>query len=453
MKKGTILAATVVGALSIGATAVCVLAQTGALTKLRAIDYEMTLDENVQVIAHDYDYYYSATVKNNEFNFVGFTPVNGKLGKISKNYWGSDWYNGLAFNRAAINGFTSLTVKYTGATLYYTLTDYLMEDMSFDKSNTVTSNVTINVTNNEAYFVLYTDDSTDGVVLESINVTYTCDNSIDDQMIFDKNSTEWFMRSRPSEYSMHDSYMVQKNNPLSNTSNYSTGSHAGNPDTWYRWNGRGFKNSGNLGTRFRIYTTILGNISQAVNAHGYAEDNYFNYSVWPEIYMTDANGDLVTDKVNWEFVYIGNDNYEPLGKDDPNKIHTDTSGSKYSYAGRFFAVYDYFGVDDDWQFADPDTTTIVDGSKTLRQAYNTFNLPYWFVCFEFEANPATGIVTSKTFINGMQITYDDEWMTGYQEGYNFHINTYHQHNVNYGTNSKSADKYEGVFTYPRIVNF
>ncbi|MBO4856687.1 MAG: hypothetical protein J5511_04915 [Bacilli bacterium] len=449
MKNKTLLTLSVAGFLTIGSTAAIVFAHTNIVKQLtRATNHELVLDGNTEISEEDYGYYYSATVKTNEFDLIGYTPVSNKLGNIKKrNYNGVYDYNGMVYNRSVINGFTSMTIKYTGASLYYKLTDYLMQDMVFDKANLVTSNIEIQVANNEAYFILYTDDTTTGVDIESITLNCLCDSSIDNEMIFNENSNIWSARSSSSKKVWGYNFVELTNNPGSTQNNYSTGSHGGHDDVWYRWNGQAFRYSSNLGTRFSINTTILGNISQAVNAYGNAIDNYFNYSVWPEIFMTDADNNKVGE--NWEYAYIGNDNYEPLGKDSPDRIHQDLYGN-YSYSGRFFTTYKDYGTDG-WQFADPDTTIVKNGTKTYREAYNTFNLPYWYIRYEFEADPVTGNVSSKVFVNGFQISYYEDFFDNYQEGYNFHINTYHMHCVNYGTNSQNANKYKGVFTYPRIT--
>ena len=120
---------------------------------------------------------------------IGWTAVDGKLGSIKKQTSNSFEYKGMVYNRSLINGFKSFTVNYSGAELYYTLTNYLMEDMSFDRFRSVTSGEPIEVPNNEGYFIIYNDDYDFGSEIESITIEYDCDASIDAEMIFNKNST------------------------------------------------------------------------------------------------------------------------------------------------------------------------------------------------------------------------------------------------------------------------
>ncbi len=347
-----------------------------------------------------------------------------------------------------INGFNSLTVTYSGATLYYELTSFLMENMRFDKSKAVVSGTPIEAGANDAYFILYTDDAEQGSDIQNIVLDYDCDGNIDDMMIFNKGSNLANARSASKTTELTDNYMVLENNPTAATNNYSVGkaSWQSNSSTWYRWNGRAWRNSADLGTNFEINVTILGNISQAVNYYENPEDNYFNYSVWPEVGYRDA-GD---EDYNWAQIYIGNDNYEPLGKDDDSRPHKDTYAN-YSFAGRFitgYVDYDETKEGENWQFADPDTFKVLDGSMTFREAYEAFTLPYWHVKYVFTTTPADGTICD-TYVNGIQILHEE--FLDYVEGKELYIKTLHNHCVNYGkADGSPAASYEGVFTYPRL---
>ena len=449
MNKRTLLAASIVGALTLGTAAAIVIANNGTLKLLtRATGSQLVLDKNAELVSEDQGYYHSLTIRNNEFDFLGWSSATNKLGNIKKkNYNNVFDYNGMVYNRTAINGFTSLTVKFSGANLYYTLTDYLMEDMNFNKSNQVTSNTAINVLNNEAYFILYTDDTNTGVDIESITVDYKCDGSIDSQMIFNENSTLGGARSMPKETVLTSSFLLEENNPTY-YHNYSSGSYNGHDKTWYRWNGRRFDNSANLGGNFELHTTILGNISQAVNHYSDAWNNYFNYSVWPEYWIIDGE----TTYKDWDYTYIGNDNYEPLGKDDPNRINTDTYGD-YSYAGRFITTYTDIGGGT-WEFTDPDNNYIPNSSTvTYRDLYERYNLPYWHLCFKITSDTTTRLVRSQVYVNNVLVSDSPDFYDKYDGDEIVKINTYHMHCVNYGqAKDVAANSYKGVFTYPRIVN-
>lgn len=415
--------------------------------------YSLTLDGGTVLTERDHGFYHAATVKDNEFDFLGYSPVEGKLGNIKKkNYNGVYDYNGIVYNRSLINGFNSLTVTYSGATLYYELTSFLMENMRFDKSKAVVSGTPIEAGAGDAYFILYTDDAEQGSDIQNIVLDYDCDGNIDDTMIFNKNSTLINARSASKTTELTDNYMVLENNPTAATNNYSVGKASGqsNSSTWYRWNGMAWKDSASLGVNFEINITILGNISQAVNYYENPEDNYFNYSVWPELYYGDAT------KANWAEIYIGNDNYEPLGKDDESRPHKDLYGD-YSFSGRFITNYVYYedieaeNPNDKWQFADPDTFKVVDDSMTFREAYEAFTLPYWHVKYAFTTTPEDGTYCD-TYVNGIQF-FHEEFLEQkhYVEGKEYYIHTLHNHCVNYGkADGSPAASYEGVFTYPRL---
>ena len=407
------------------------------------LEYSMILDRDTELLSQDHGFYHAATVKGSEFDFLGYSPVEGKLGNIKKkNYNGVYDYNGIVYNRSLINGFKTLTVTFTGAKLYYALTSFLMEDMTFDKANEVVSGTPIEAQAGDAYFILYTDDADTGVTIKDLVLTYRCNGDIDATMIFDKTSDLAYARSVPTATTMTESYFVQTNKPTATTNNYSVGGNGSHDYTWYRWNGRAWRNSSKLDWNFEINVTVLGNISQAVNYYENPEDNYFNYSVWPEIHVTDESD------YNWAQIYFGNDNYEPLGKDDPDRVHKDAYAN-YSFAGRFITGYVNYGDDENenWQFADPDTFKTVGDTMTLREAYNAFTLPYWHVKYAFTTVGAT--TTLDTYVNGIHI-FSEEFLN-YAEGEQVYIKTLHCHNVNYGkADGSPAASYDGLFTYPRL---
>ena len=467
MKKNIFVALSSLGILAIAGT-VCfaTLSPNGLSLLANGNPYEMTFNDKSQIVALDDGYLHEYEIKNNLVDFIGWEEGTSDLGVIKQKTHtytgGSTTYRGMVFNKSIINGFISLKVNFTGGSLYYKFTDYLMEDMNFTVGgvNTVTSNTAIQA-DGKPYFILYTD-STTGVNLESIHVEYECDGSIDSEFIFDKNTNLGGARSISKSYKLKDSFIEMESNPLANTNCYSTGTNpdSGYSNTWYRWNGREFNYTAaqhsagaiyDLGDNFDIHTTILGNISQAVYAHTSVEDNYFHFAVWPEfsINNVDPADDL------WVTPYIGNDNYEPLGKDDPNRVHTSGHGN-YSYAGRFFAQYIWLGGTQ-WEFGDPDVLTTLDGSKTLRQAYEAFNLPFWHLKFAV----ANGVVT--TYINGFAL---EETMLKYEEVAGEDVNTYDPETdslsiwrwpmmtVNYAdTDRNPAASYKSLFTYPRIVKY
>ena len=463
------------------------------------LEYSITLNDKSAVKSKDMGYLHQITVKNNKFDMIGWSSEGGNLGSIKQDTYGDYTYKGMIYNRSVINGFKQLTVKFSGGDLYYVFTDFLMEDMSFNGTQ-LTSEVAVSVPNNEAYFLVYTS-STDPVDIDYVTVRYECDASVDASMIFNKDSTKGGARSVSSSSVFEDSFVTLTNNPTLHTNNYSTGKHDGhtNNDSWYRWNGRYFAYSGDLGTHFSFGTTIIGNISQVVGAHTEEADNYFHFGVWPQFTYGDTL-DERKENAEYEMIYIGNDNYEPLGKDEA--LRPSDPYTKQSYAGRFYTVFENYewhlwsdtaedeykegGVvkkfatvaearafikalpeeqKSDWvpyaydaKFLDPDTNTVVGGSTTLRQAYEAYTLPYWFVRFDVylaENDIEEMVPYCDAYINGFKIFSSEIFPSGYDTDTNpgIHIHSLPMHVVNFGKDidGNPASKYEGTFTYPRFI--
>lgn len=404
----------------------------------------MGINSENAVVAKDSGYYHETEVDGHKIDMIGYDEVDGKFAKVSSKTYGTGanavTYKGMVYNRSLINHIASINVNFTGDDLYCVFTEYLMEDMDFEEvaANKVTSGVDFAIKSPRmAYFVLYTSGE---VEISSMTINYRKYMSMESSMVYNNNSALLNARSMGKNVVREESYLEFDNNPLVNTNNYSTGSHSGNNDTWYRWNGKTWGASGNLGKEFTLHVTIMGNISQVVNP-----DSYFNFSVWPELHIDD---DRQYAK-DWTYVYIGNDNYEPLGKDSPDRVHQDTYAD-YSYAGRFFTDYKDYGAAG-WQFADPDTTLCKNSTKTYREAYETYTLPFWNVEFKFYESDEEGgrDIFVDTFINGFQINH--YWMFDEYEDQDININTMHMHAVNYGNPDGSpAASYHAFFTYPRI---
>ena len=457
MKKSIFVALSSFGILAVTGTVCFATLSPNGLSLLADGDpYEMVFNDKSQIVSLDNGYLHEYEIKNNLVDFIGWESGSSALGTIKQKTYGTTTYKGMVFNKSIINGFVSLKVNFTGGSLYYKFTDYLMEDMDFDNANAVTSNVAIQA-DGKPYFVLYTN-STTGVNLESIEAKYECDGSIDQEFIFDKTSATGNGRSSAKSYSLTDSFIEIENRPTATNNNYSDGTDptSGKAYTWYRWNGKEFNYSAsqiehgelyNLGDDFDIYVTILGNISQAINSYADVEDNYFHFAVWPEFSRNMQN----PNNSNWVMTYIGNDNYEPLGKDDPNRIHTDTFGD-YSYAGRFFGRYEYFESISDWEFGNPDVMKTRDDTCTLREAYEAYNLPFWFI--KYEARTVGTSFTVDTYINGFWIESDELFDDYDKSNESMSLWRWPMYSVNYGdTDRNPAASYKSVFTYPRIVKY
>ena len=318
-----------------------------------------------------------------------------------------------------------------------------MEDMNFsDISHPLTSGTEVSVSGGEAYFVVYTQ-STTPVAIESINIEYECNGNIDATMMFNKNTELGGARSNSKRFTKEDSFIELENNPTVNTNNHSTGYDTDqdetHPDARYRWNGRYFTDSGSLGHEFTFGMTIIGNISQVLD-----ETDYFHYAVWPQFtYAGDS-------EEPWVQTYIGNDNYEPLGKD--GALHPSDPFVNEAYTGRFFTNYGYYSGD--WVFANPDTELIADGSMTFRKAYEQYVLPFWYLEFHVYLNGEND-AWCDIKINGMKVyssyIFEDYDTINTPE---LTIKTMPLHVVNYGQDDSELprDSYVGTFTYPRLIN-
>ena len=410
----------------------------------------MVLDGNTQVVSKDGDILYQADVKGSKFDFVGYSRGGGALGQIKQTTYGQYTYNGLIYNRSVINGLTSIKVIYGGAQLSYTFTEFLMENMDWNTFQQLDSGVTYNAPAGSGYFVI-ARPGTNNSGIERIEITYACQGNIDAQMVYNQNSTMGGARSLAKKTTLEYGYVELENNPTKYTNNYSRGNHvtSDHPDPWYRWNGRTFGKSKDMGTDFTIGMTIVGEYSRMTDP-----SKYFHNNVWVQI-----GADGYADSNSYAQTYIGNDNYEPLGA--ANALLPDAY-TPYTYTGRFFGDYTEVatGV---WDFGDPNTMTLWDDQNTtFRQAYEAYTLPFWFIKFHFYLSPAendaTKVVPSyDCWINGFKVAEDYQLMTpNHYDQVNrpsMYINSLHMHLVNYGVDADATpdDSYTASFTYPREI--
>ena len=410
-------------------------------------NYTITLNSTSGVQSKEGGLFHQIDVRNNKFDMIGWSDQGGNFGSIKKAAHGVDnfVYNGMIYNRSAINGFESLKVTFTGGSLRYVFTDFLMENMDFNGA-TLTSGTAVEVPAGKAYFIVYNESETP-TNIDSLEITYACDGTIDSQMLFNKDTTLGYARSGSKTVTKEDSYITLENNPTKYNNNYSQGKHEGhaNNDTWYRWNGRYFTASEELGTEFTFGMTIIGEYSSMTDA-----TQRFHYNVWPQFSYGNS------DDEPWAQTYIGNDNYEPLG--GANRLHPSDDYAKNAFEGRFFTEYDY--INNKWQFADPDTTKIPDThvDLTMREAYERYNLPFWFI--KFDAYLTTvgedeNIPVADIYINNMLITEQLELFENYDNVNtpSIHIKTLPMHLVNYGVDAEGNpdNSYTGSFTYPRLI--
>lgn len=422
--------------------------KTNVLSKGQDENSHIVLDSSTQVEIQEVDQLVEVNIRNNKIDLYGYHEASGAFAKIQREACNNFTYNGMVFNKSAINGFKSLTVDFSGGTLYYVFTNFLMEDMNFNHVTTLTSGVAVDVPNNEAYFVVYNKETTP-VTINSMDIEYSCDGSIDNKMIFNKDSQKGGARSLSKRSDFQDSYVELENNPTLYTNNYSVGKHTDpkqvNNDSWYRWNGRYFATSENLGTQFTFGMTIMGDFSRVCNLN-----KVFHYGVWPQFSYVGAPRDEQGRLADYDYVqtYIGNDNYEPLGA--ANALHPDDPYVQQSYVGRFFTDYGWYN--DSWQFANPDAVFIADGVTTYREAYEAYDLPFWFIKFDVylgEDQP-----TCDVYINGFKL-FSQKMFEQYDIDAkpDLYIHTLPMHIVNYGVDANGApdESYIGTFTYPRLI--
>ena len=434
------------------------------LNRLRADPFmsHIELSNSTEVVAKEEGAYHQVDIRNNKIDIVGYEATSGKFASIKKATHGSYVYNGMVYNRSAINGFETLKVIYSGGTLHYVFSDFLMENMDFD-GPTLTSGDTVDVPSGKAYFIVYNESETK-VDIESMDIGYLCDHSIDNQMIH-WNGAMGGARSLAKRTTEEDSFIELENNPTKKYNNYSVGAEyqcklcerkyevisgdpvcpdcAGEGNTqvkvrnfsWYRWNGRYLNHSDDLGTEFTFAMTIIGEYSRMTDP-----SKYFHYGVWPQIAYGDGE--------NYDYVqtYIGNDNYEPLGK--AAALHPDDPLVNESYTGRFFSDYGYY--DGTYKFPDPDTTNIADGIS-YRDAYEAYELPFWFVKFHVFLDGMDA--NCDVYINGMHI-FTQNMFDDYEVSKGpLYIKTLPMHVVNYGIDAQGnpAESYTGTFTKPRLI--
>ena len=453
MEKRLIIFGGIVALSLVGAGTVFAAPKIAHIINATTLVNHLVLDKDTAVIEKDDGYLHQADVKNgNKIDAIGFAEVEGAFGSIKKADYGTHTWNGMIYNRSVINGFESLTVTFTGGTLHYVFTDFLMQDMDFDSTDTLASGEKVDVPSGKAYFLIY-NESTTPVTIQTIDIAASCDGSIDSTMIY---SDQFFgatgmggARSLAKKTTTELGFVEIENNPTKDTNNYSRGNHvsSAHDDSWYRWNGRFFSKSDYLGTDFSFGMTIVGNISQIID-----ENKFFHYNVWPQFTYDGCTSDI--EAYSYIQTYIGNDNYEPLGKDAT--LHPEDPYTKESYAGRFFTdYYNYNGNEDTWEFCDPDTTFIVDGVHTFRQAYEAYDLPFWFIQFDVrltETRPVCDVSINGFHLFTRNVFYDLEDYDMVNKP-SLRLKTLPMHLVNYGVDIEGNpdESYVGSFTYPRLI--
>ena len=213
MKRKMILFTSLTAVVTFSVATVIVLGHKQSVLSKGVESFHMVLDSSVEPVEKDGGYFHEVDIKNNKIDIIGYHEENNAFGSISREKCGDFTYNGMIYNRSVINGFDSLTVDFTGGTLYYVFTNFLMEDMSFYGHLTLTSNQPVAAPEGKAYFIIYNKSETP-VTINSIDIKYDCDGSIDRDMIFNKDSQKGGARSLSKRSDFLDSYVELENNPL-----------------------------------------------------------------------------------------------------------------------------------------------------------------------------------------------------------------------------------------------
>lgn len=426
-------------------------------------NYDLVIDDKLGIVEKEAGFLHQIAFQGHTIDVVGYEETTSGVGSIKKATYNGHAINGMVYNRSLITNLGKLRVDFSGGDLQYIFTDFLMEDMEFDskKNNKFVSGEPVEIPEGKGYFVIYTK-STTPVKIDALKFQFRSE-ELNANMIYTKDTTRGGARSNGIEKTVSNSFIELQNNPTQYTNNYSgSGKHDGhtNADSWYRFNGRYFTDSEDLGTDFTFGMTIAGEYSRFVD-----ESKFFHYNVWPQFswggtYYDEYEGKDVPDEP-WVQTYIGNDNYEPLGKDDA--VHPSDPYVNESYAGRFYTNYDWYNenweIDYEgegaWTFADPDQCKIPDGSKTFREAYNETKLPFWFLKFHVYLDPDNDPMCDIS-ING-RVIYSLYIFENYDKVNKpaIHIHTLPMHLINYGNTDGSVDdslKYTGTFTYPRLID-
>ena len=128
---------------------------------------------------------------------------------------------------------------------------------------------------------------------------------------------------------------------------------------------------------------------------------FYNPSAWycvaPWVALATSEHGVLPDVGNyvWMQSYIGNDNLDPIGG-------LNLLGRTDTYSGRFFTNFAAGGGGYDYGFLNPDTATVIgDSETTLREAYETINLPFFNVRFFVYQN------SYSVYINGFEVYHEE----------------------------------------------
>lgn len=315
---------------------------------------------------------------------------------------------GVLLNLTVINGLSSVKVSFSGGPLYAISTRTMFENFSPVAENLLSSDVAMDLGDgfgSYGYLLILTPSTTD-VTIDEITFSYTCDHEVDDDFIIDPQVNHYTgARSYAKSYEIGHDLVRFKTNPTPTNNNYSTGTTDEKNNFWYRFNGISSRNYALVAGEKDFTATPHGNTTSywmevtttvMVDPKVFYDPNAF-FCAAPWLALSTTNHEVFPDNNDyiWLQSYIGNDNFDPL-------VGVNTLGRDDTYTGRFFTNFAYDSSKDEYRFQDPDETLIVDGELTLREAYETINLPFFNVKFEIYGNDY------RVFINGIKVFEETE---------------------------------------------
>jgi hypothetical protein len=336
---------------------------------------------------------------------------------------------------SVINGLHSVTVDFSGGSLYAIATETCFEDYTFDAGDALVGDTTKTLTGeNNGYLLIITDSVTD-VTINSVAISYYCSHEVDQYYVYAP-GVNYHTGSRSWAQNValeHDAIRFQTN-PTESTNNYSSGTSGGHANYWYRYNGVTPRNYA-YPSEVKDYNatpkgTFTSNSFEVIVSVMVDPTVFYNptafYCVAPWVSLAASNHEPLPDVGNyvWMQSYIGNDNFDPIG--GVNLIgRTDT------YTGRFFTnfAYEGGGYVGNYGFQDPDTTNVIgDPETTLREAYETINLPFFNVRFVVDHN------SYSVYINGFKVYQENEafYLAANYVDQGYCLETFELQAVNYG---------------------
>lgn len=377
-------------------------------------------EKNGMIETGNITFYYSTNSALTNNNFVVLSATDAKT-------------PGVLMNLSVINGLFSIKVTFSGGPLYAMVTKTFFEDYTPEVENALTSDVNKSLGGGTNGYLMLMTTSLEDVTIDEITINYSCVHEVDQYFIYDDdNNYHVGARSMATDRFLEHDAIRFTTNPSATTNNYSSGSSGGHANYWYRFNGVSLRNYAMVEGEKRYDLTpkgtFVGNtfdivISVMVDPSiFYSSDDW--YCVAPWVSLATANHEVLPDIGSYAYMqsYIGNDNIDPIGGLNP-------AGRSDTYRGRFFTNYASGAGGYEWGFQNPDTTSILnDPETTLREAYETINLPFFNIRYSVDGN------YYAVYINSFKVYEEHEafYLSTNYTGQGLCIETIELQAVNYG---------------------